>query len=138
MTTDELADSDADVADAINRLRRIAAGLPEVTERLSHGAPTFFVRDKRVVCTLAADHHGDGRLALVYPAPPGAQEELLASDPRRFYRPAYVGHRGWVGMRLDVDPDWDEVAGAVEEAYRLVAPRTLVRRLDEAGPGAGR
>ena len=131
MSSSELDYTAGNVADALRQLRALTGRLPEVTERLSHGAPTFFVREKRVVCSLSDDHHGDGRLALVYPAPPGVQEELVAADSRRFYRPPYVGHRGWVGMRLDIDPDWGEAAEAVEEAYRLVAPRTLVRQLEE-------
>jgi hypothetical protein len=119
-----------EVAAATDRLRAITAALPEVTERLSHGAVTFFVRDKRTVCYLTDDHHGDGRLALVYPAPPGVQDEMVRSEPDRFFRPPYVGHRGWLGLRLDLAPDWDEVADIVVAAYRQVAPRTLVRRLD--------
>jgi hypothetical protein len=120
-----------DVAAATEHLRAIVAALPEVTERLSHGAVTFFVRGKRTVCYLTDDHHGDGRLALLYPAPAGVQEELVRSEPDRFFRPPYVGHRGWVGLRLDVDPDWDEVADIVVAAYRQVAPKTLVRQLDD-------
>lgn len=127
---DQLPYSIAEVADATERLRAICRRLPEVTERVSHGAVTFFVRDKRTLCYLTDDHHGDGRLALVCPAPPGVQEEVLDSDPERFFRPPYVGHRGWIGLRLDVAPDWQEVAEVVEESYRCVAPVTLVRRLD--------
>lgn len=122
-----------DVANAETALRRICAALPEVTERVSHGAVTFFVRDRRVVAYLTDDHHGDGRLAVVCAAPPGVQDELLRSDPERFFRPAYVGHRGWIGLRLDTDVDWDEVTAAVTEAYRCVAPVTLIRRLDAVG-----
>jgi hypothetical protein len=128
---DELPYTDADVADATERLRSLCSGFPEVSERLSHGAVTFFVRGKRTLAYLTDDHHGDGRLALVYPAPPGVQEEMLRSDPERFFRPPYVGHRGWVGLGLEGTPDWDEVASILDEAYRLVAPRTLVRQLDE-------
>lgn len=122
---------DAEVREAEDRLRAICARLPEVTERVSHGALTFFVRSKRTVAYLTDDHHGDGMLALVCAAPPGAQESLVAEDPSRWSRPPYVGHRGWIGLRLDGwDVDWDEVADVVEEAYRIVAPVTLVRRLD--------
>lgn len=127
---DQLPYSDADVAAATDQLRRITGTLPEVTERLSHGAVTFFVRGKRTLAYLTDDHHGDGTLALVYPAPEGVQAEVLASDPDRFFRPPYVGHRGWVGLRLDVDPDWDEVAHVVEQAYRCVAPKRLIAQLD--------
>lgn len=132
---DRLPYSDADVAAAHERLRALCAGLPEVSERVSHGAVTFFVRGKRTLCYLTDDHHGDGRLALVCAAPPGVQEELLGSDPERFFRPPYVGHRGWLGLRLDTDPDWDEVRQVVQEAYRCVAPVTLARQLD-ARPGS--
>lgn len=127
---EELAYTDADVAAAADHLRAICSALPEVTERVSHGAVTFFVRGKRTLCYLTDDHHGDGRLALVCAAPPGVQEEVVRSDPDRFFRPPYVGHRGWIGLRLDLDPDWAEVRGVVEESYRCVAPVTLVRRLD--------
>lgn len=121
-----------DVAEATRRLRALCADLPEVTERVSHGSVTFFVRGKRTVMYLTDDHHGDGRLALIYPAPPGAQEEVVRAEPKRFFRPPYVGHRGWIGLRIDVDPDWDEVADVLDEAYRLVAPKTLVRAPDTA------
>jgi len=126
----DLPYSPADVAAATDRVRELCARFPEVTERLSHGAVTFFVRDKRTLASVSDDHHGDGRLALIYPAPPGVQEEVVRAEPERFYRPPYVGHRGWVGLRLDVDPDWAEVADVLDEAYRLVAPRFLIRRLD--------
>ena len=127
----QLTYSDDDVAEATVRLRDICAALPEVTERQSHGAVTFFIRGKRTLCYLTDDHHGDGRLALVCPAPPGVQEDTIESDPARFFRPPYVGHRGWLGLRIDVAPDWDEIAEIVADAYRCVAPVTLVRQLDE-------
>jgi len=126
----DLPYSPADAAVATDRVRELCARFPEVTERLSHGAVTFFVRHKRTLASVSDDHHGDARLALIYPAPPGVQEEVVRAEPERFYRPPYVGHRGWVGLRLDVDPDWAEVADVLDEAYRLVAPRFLVRRLD--------
>lgn len=130
-----------DAATALERLREIATSFPEVTERLSHGAPTFFIRDKRVLTHLFDDHHGDERLALWCAAPPGVQDELVEQEPDRFFVPPYVGHRGWIGLRLDIDPDWEEVAELLEEAYRLVAPKTLVAKLDADRPdgpaGAG-
>lgn len=116
---------------ALGELRRICSALPELTERPSHGAPTFFVRDKRSICMLHDDHHGEHGTALWAAAPPGVQEQLVEGEPERFFRPPYVGHRGWVGVHLDVDPDWGEVDEIVREAYRQVAPKTLVRRLDE-------
>ena len=117
-----------DVAAALTRVRRICTTLPEVTEKLSHGAPTFFVRKTFVM--FHDDHHGDGRLALWCAAPPGAQGLMVDAEPDRFFVPPYVGHRGWLGVRLDVDVDWDEVEAIVADAYRAVAPRKLVEALD--------
>jgi len=116
---------------ALARVRKICLALPEVNERPSHGAPTFFVRDKKTFVMFHDDHHGDGRLAIWCAAPPGAQEGMMQAEPERFFRPTYVGHRGWLGLRLDRELDWDEVAGVIEDAYRTVAPKTLVARLDE-------
>ncbi len=117
-------------AEALVELRRICGALPEVSERLSHGAPTFFIREKKTLCTVHDNHHGEHGVALWAPAPPGVQQQLIDDEPERFYRPPYVGHRGWVGVHLDVDNDWDEVEQIVRDAYRLVAPKTLARQLD--------
>lgn len=125
----------ADHAAAAERLRAICGALPEVSERLSHGAPTFFIREKKTLCTVHDDHHGAHGVALWCPAPPGVQEQLVDDEPERFFRPPYVGHRGWIGVHLEVDPDWDEVDAIIHDAYRLVAPKTLARQLDQpSGP----
>lgn len=113
----------------LERLRRLCLALPETTERLSHGEPTWFVRGKKTFATYA-DHHHDDRLAFWCAAPPGVQEALIGADPERFFRPPYVGHRGWVGVRLDVPVDWEEIAELVTDAYRVVAPKYLVAQLD--------
>ena len=76
------------------------------------------------------DHHGDGRLAIWCPAEPGVQEAMVDEEPERFFKPPYVGPSGWLGVRLDIDPDWDEITGIVEDAYRKVAPRKLAALLD--------
>jgi hypothetical protein len=107
--------------------------LPEVTERLSHGSPAWFVRGKRTIAMFVDDHHDDGVLGIWCAAPAGAQDELVASEPDRFFRPPYVGGRGWIGVRLDVDHDPLEVAGICAEAYRVVAPKALVAALDARG-----
>jgi hypothetical protein len=114
----------------LDRIRELCLALPETSERLSHGHPTFFVRDKRSFLMVLRNHHGDGRFAIWCAAEDGVQEMLVEADPERFFRPPYVGHRGWIGLRLDVAADWAEVAGVVEEAYRCVAPVTLIKRLD--------
>jgi len=111
---------------ALDRLREICLGLPETTERPSHGAPSFFVRDKKCFVMLLDDHHGDGRFAVWCAAPPGNQELLVQADPDRFFRPPYVGHRGWLGVMLHGKVDWDEVAGIVEDAFAAVAPKKLL------------
>ena len=117
-------------AEALQRLRDLCLLLPEATERPSHGEPAFFVRDKKLFVMLDDDHHGSGHLAFWCAAPPGAQEALVAADPQRYFRPPYVGSRGWLGVRLDADPQWDEIAEIVRDAYRQIAPKTLVARLD--------
>ncbi len=123
-----MADSSPD--DPVAELRRICLELPEVTERLSHGEPTWFVNEKTTVATLDDHHHGADHLGFWCPAAPGTQQHLIGRDPVRFFRPPYVGVRGWIGVRIDRDPDWGEIAAIVEDAYRLVAPRRLVALLD--------
>jgi hypothetical protein len=103
--------------------------LPEATERLSHGEPTWFVRGKKTFA-MYADHHHDDRLGFWCAAPDDFQRLLVEAEPERFFVPPYVGARGWVGIWLDVEVDWDEIATIVEGAYRVVAPRRLVEELD--------
>lgn len=111
------------------RVRSICAAFPGVTERASHGAPAFFAGRQFVM--LWPDGHHDHRFPHLWcAAPPGAQEELVTSEPGRFFRPPYVGHRGWLGVRLDGDVDWDEIAAMCEEAFRTVAPKQAVAALD--------
>ncbi len=124
--------------DPLERLRGICLALPEATERLSHGEPTFFVRDKKVFVTYADHHHSD-RLSFWCHAPVGAQQALVEADPQRFFRPPYVGGRGWIGVYLDVERDeagWEEIAELVEDAYRMVAPQALLARLDAERSGS--
>lgn len=115
----------------LERLREIALALPEVNERLSHHTPTFFIRDKKVLVHLWDNHHGANGLALWCAAPVGVQAELVDTEPERFFVPPYVGHRGWIGVRLDTETDWDEITEILKDAYRVAAPKTLVRLLDE-------
>ena len=119
-------------ADPVRKLRALCLALPEVVERPSHGEVSFFVRKKQFVM-LDDHHHGAEHLAFWCAAPPGAQEELIAEDPGRYFRPPYVGHRGWVGVRLAADalgaPDWAEIGEVVRDAYRQVAPAALRAQL---------
>ena len=119
-------------ADPLPKVRELCLALPETTERLSHGSPTFFIRDKTTFVMFLEDHHGDGRIALWCAAAPGVQEELVETEPERFFRPPYVGHRGWIGVRLDRDLSWDEIGQVVRDAYLQVAPKRLAAQVLEA------
>ena len=110
----------------LEHVRKICLGLPETSERPSHGAPSFFVGEKKCFVMLLDNHHDDGRFAIWCAAPPGNQELLVQADPDRFFRPPYVGHRGWLGVMLDANVDWEEVASIVEDAFATVAPKKLL------------
>ena len=110
----------------IDRLRAICLALPEAVAKEAWGDPTFRIRDK----IFAMEKRGDGRVSVWVKAPPGSQMVLVGADPDRFFAPPYVGPKGWVGMRLDKSPDWDEVAKLVIRSYRLIAPKKLVATLD--------
>jgi hypothetical protein len=116
--------------DPLESLRGICLSMPETTERLSHGEPAWFVRGKKTFVTYA-DHHHDDRLAFWCAAPAGSQNALVSSDPERYFVPPYVGHRGWLGVYLDVPVDWDEITDLVTDAYCVVAPKGLVARLED-------
>ena len=115
------------MTDPLPRLRALCLALPEVTERLNHGEPAWAVRDRPLVTY--SERQPEGRVGFWWPAPPGEREALASADPDRFFRPPFGG-RGWVGMYLDVPVDWAEARELVVEAYRLVAPKKLVARLD--------
>ena len=108
------------------QLRENCLALPETSERPSHGAPTFFIREKRSFLMVLTNHHGDGRFAIWCAAPEGMQRMLVDADAERFFVPPYVGHRGWLGLRLDRGVHWDELTGIVEDAYAAVASAKLV------------
>jgi hypothetical protein len=113
------------------RVSEICLALPEATREDSPPHAIFRVR-RRTFAYYLDDHHGDGVVGLVCKAPAGANEALVAAEPERFYTPAYVGHRGWIGLRLDLaHVDWDEVADFAAESYALVAPKRLAAQLDQ-------
>jgi predicted DNA-binding protein (MmcQ/YjbR family) len=114
----------------LDRLSAICLELPEAKREVSGRHAAFRVRG-RTFAYFLDDHHGDGIVGLNAKAAPGIAEALIDDAPDRFYRPAYLGHRGWVGLRLDTAGfDWDEVAGVVVESYRLCAPKSLARAID--------
>jgi predicted DNA-binding protein (MmcQ/YjbR family) len=108
-----------------DKIRAICLDLPEAEERLTWGEPNFRVRDKIFALYHASETGGNA----VCKAPPGAQSILVGADGARFYVPAYVGHKGWVGIRLDAGTDWAEVAQLLTRSYRLVAPKRLAARI---------
>jgi hypothetical protein len=122
----------------VDRLRELCLALPGASERTSHGEPGFFVgtteKSSRQFVAVDSHHHGAAHIAFWCPAAPGVQEELIAEDADRFFRPPYVGHRGWLGVRMEADglgePDWAEIGEIVRDAYRCVAPKKLVAALD--------
>jgi hypothetical protein len=110
----------------LERLRVVCLAFPEAVESGGVGDPSFKVRDK----IFAMQHRMDGRPSLWVKAPDGVQEMLVGAVPERFFRPPYVGHRGWVGLRLDGELDWDELADLVEESYRMTAPKRLSAQIE--------
>jgi predicted DNA-binding protein (MmcQ/YjbR family) len=121
----------------VDRLRAICLALPETTEKLAWSEPTWRVRGK-LFAQLDDHHHGADHLAVWLPAPLGEQEAMIFTDPERFFRPPYVGPRGWVGVRIDGKVDWSVVSALVTQAYGLVAPPRLREALEAATPASGR
>jgi hypothetical protein len=107
-------------------LRLLCLALPDVEERVSHGEPAWFVHGRMFVTLW--DHHHDDRVAFLTAAPDGAQEALVASEPGKYFRPPFYGHRGWIGMYLDRRVDWAEAGARVAEAHALISARRPARR----------
>jgi hypothetical protein len=103
---------------------------PEAVEKSfgGHTSPAFRVRDKLFVMV------SEDGTSMTCKARPGVQHALVGDDPQRFFVPAYVGHKGWVGIRLDVAQDWEELADLAEESYRMTAPKRVAAQLDEGRP----
>jgi hypothetical protein len=112
----------------LSRVRRICSALPATSEKLSHGEPTFFVNEK-VFTMFANNHHHDGHVAVWIPAQPGTQTALIRSSSRKYFKPPYVGVRGWVGIELGEVGD-DELGLHILEAWRLIAPKKLHSLID--------
>jgi hypothetical protein len=125
----------ADVARALRMVRTAALRWPETSERVSHGGPAFFVTGKRCFVMFLDDHHQDGRLAIWCAAPDGVQQEMVETEPDRFFRPPYVGHRGWLGVQL-LDVTQAELDAIVLDAYRQITPKRLLDQLSATSRGA--
>ena len=113
----------------LERVRRICLTLPETTERLSHGEPTFFVKNK-VFVMFANNHHNDGHIAVWLPVPSGFQSPLIETSPKTYFKPPYVGVRGWVGIDLDQINDQD-LTYHIQVAWEMIAPKRLLSRIQK-------
>ncbi len=125
-------------ADPLERLRAICLALPQATEKIAWGEPTFRVGPTKMFTMFTNNHHGDNRIALWCKAPPGAQEILVGADPQRFFVPPYVGPKGWIGMRLDGKVDWSAVAEIVKDSYLMTAPKKIAAQLQNPERAAPR
>ena len=114
------------IEDHLGRVRRMCLAMPESSEKLSHGGPTFFVR-KKVFAMFSNNHHNDGHIAVIIPAETGAQELLIATSPETYFRPAYVGGKGWVGIQLDQIDD-EELACHIRDAWQLIYGKSPAQR----------
>ena len=104
----------------LTRVRRICLALPGTTEKLSHGEPAFFAG--KLYASMSTNHHNDGHYAVLIPAAAGVQEAMVAVEPKKFYRPPYVGVKGWVGIELP-EVDEDELGGLITEAWKIVTTK---------------
>ncbi len=118
----------------LERVRKCALALPETSERVSHGSPSFFVKKTKAFVSFLDNHHGDGRLALWCAATLDAQQLLVEAEPTHFFVPAYVGHLGWVGVRLDRGLAWAKVKPLIEQAWRVRAPAKLHHLMGKKSP----
>jgi hypothetical protein len=118
-----------DVDRVLGMVRRSCLRLPETSERLSHGGPSFFIKELKCFVMFLDDHHDDGRLAIWCAAPDGVQAEVIETEPDTFFRPPYVGHRGWLGVHLQ-RVDQAELDAICRDAYAQIAPRTLLRQFE--------
>ena len=111
----------------LERLRNVCLALPEATEKVAWGDPTWRVRDR--IFAMQKGNYEGGRPSVWLKASPGAQPAIVGSDPERHFIPPYVGSKGWIGVYLDVRIDWDELADLIEDSYRLIAPKRLAAQL---------
>jgi hypothetical protein len=114
----------------LDRVRAICLALPEATEKIAWGEPTW--RVGKIFVMMNTYHHGDPHLSIVCNAAEGVQESLVRAEPKHFYRPPYVGGAGWIGVRLDTGLDWNVVASLIKDAWRVTAPPRLRRQLEES------
>jgi len=111
------------VRDPLDQVRQICLLLPEAYEKEAWGGPTFRVNRGKMFVMYVDNHHNDGIIGIWCNAPLGAQAMLIDLDPKRFFKPPYMGPSGWIGMRLDTPRvDWKEVRSIIEDGYRMALP----------------
>ena len=115
----------------VERVRKLCMKLPEANEKISHGEPTWFAGKGKVFAMIDGHHHDSPHLSVWLPQPFDAQEALIDGDPARFFKPPYVGVKGWVGIVLDTKPDWRVVAGLVRDSYLRVVSAKLRKQLED-------
>ncbi|QOY86183.1 MmcQ/YjbR family DNA-binding protein [Paludibaculum fermentans] len=109
----------------LDHVSRLCLDMPEAVREI-HGSHASFLVRKKTFAYYLDNHHGDGIVGINCKALPGDNLALIAADPKRFYMPAYIGSRGWVGVRLDTgEIDWDEVSETLKLSYKLTAPKKL-------------
>jgi len=129
MDMEELFNQSPSYKTLFEKIRSLCLSFPGTGERVSHGAPTFFINDKLSFVQFRVNHHGDGKIALWCSAPDGIQSILIESSPNIYFRPPYVGHLGWIGVRLDRDATWEDISGAIGDAYLNRAPKKYKEKL---------
>ena len=111
------------------RLRKLSLSLPEAHEVEAWGAPTFRVKNKLfAMYAEAGNHHGDGRASVWIKSDKENQALMIRTQPDRFFKPAYVGPSGWIGVYLDDSPDWDEVLELLRDGWKMIAPKRVVQK----------
>ena len=119
----------SDDLNPLEKLREIIEAWPETSEKLSHGSPTWW-GGRKTFATFTDNHHGYDRVAVWVKSSFLEQEARVEADPETYFVPPYLGPSGWVGMRLDRDPDWTVVEALLEDGYRMVAPKRAITALD--------
>jgi phosphoribosylglycinamide formyltransferase-1 len=116
------------------RIDELALALPEAAARPSHGSPGWQISGGKYFAIFNQHHHGEPHIAvLVKTSGQDELSELIERDPESYYRPAYYGASGWVGIVLNrKGVDWDSVAAWLERSWRSVAPRRLTKLTDAA------
>jgi hypothetical protein len=115
------------MASPLPRLRKLSLSLPEAHEVEAWGAPTFRVKNKLfAMYAHAGNHHGDGRASVWIKSDKENQALMIRTQPDRFFKPAYVGPSGWIGVYLDDSPDWDEVLELLRDGWKMIAPKKIV------------